>query len=707
MKSINWDSKSYKIDGQPEFLVSGEFHYFRVPKKEWEVRLNLFKEAGGNCVATYVPWILHEPSEGDFRLGDIPERDLEGFLDLCKKLEIFVICRPGPYQYSEMKYDGLPQWLIKNYKEILANDIKGNILRHSSISYLHPKFLEKARLWYEKICPIISKWTLSKGGPVAFIQFDNELGGIHEWFGGLDYNKEAMGLGDENGRFPLFLREKYKETSLLNISYGTDFNSFKDAYPISSEDIKNDFDRLRVKDYQEFYFTVIASYAEILVNWFKEFNIDCNIVHNSANPTMNSYFLETIDKLKGGFLLGSDHYYNLDMNWDQNNPTPLYAEKVFYSNEMLRLMGFPATVFELPGGSPSDWPPITHEDLKCCYMTNVALGMKGLNYYIFTGGPNPLNIGSNGDSYDYNASIGENGDIRDNYNVQKEFGEFLKENSWMARSYKVSDFYVGLNFEYSRSGRYTNNSSIDSFSNEEAWILMNKGIIISSLCGSYSPNLVNLYDESYDEFLDKPLVITSSNYMAKEIQMKLVSFIKNGGRVIICPVIPCYDENFKSCTILKDFLQRATCNKFHTNDLRINLREIKNIHVSSAFYSTKSPEGAEAIGIEENSGRIVAWEKCYDRGGSITWLGLNWNHDKNSQIDMLTSILKIDKPIVLCDNHNLWTSLRTNQENSILFIMNLFSSSLTGKIKVLGSDGNYINLGKYTLKPMEVKTINL
>ena len=28
-------------------------------------------------MATYIPWILHEPAEGDFRLGDRPYQDLE------------------------------------------------------------------------------------------------------------------------------------------------------------------------------------------------------------------------------------------------------------------------------------------------------------------------------------------------------------------------------------------------------------------------------------------------------------------------------------------------------------------------------------------------------------------------------------------------------------------------------------------------------
>lgn len=52
----------YYLNGKPTFLYSGEFQYFRVPRKDWKTRLALFKEAGGNCIATYTPWLLHELS---------------------------------------------------------------------------------------------------------------------------------------------------------------------------------------------------------------------------------------------------------------------------------------------------------------------------------------------------------------------------------------------------------------------------------------------------------------------------------------------------------------------------------------------------------------------------------------------------------------------------------------------------------------------
>lgn len=228
---MKWDKHSYIINGERKFLVSGEIHYFRVPKSDWEKRLLLLKEAGGNCVATYIPWILHEPVEGDIRFGDVPERDLESFLQLCAKLDLMVLCRPGPYQYSELKYDGLPGWLCENYPELLARDPQGKIFRGSSVSYMHPLFLEKTKKWFDAVCPIIAKYVSSKGGPVVMVQVDNELMGIHEWFGGWDCNPETMGFGVDDGKYPLFLKKRYGQIEKLNEVYHASYENFKQVFP--------------------------------------------------------------------------------------------------------------------------------------------------------------------------------------------------------------------------------------------------------------------------------------------------------------------------------------------------------------------------------------------------------------------------------------------------------------------------------------------
>ena len=69
MKPLTFDKKYYFIDGKPVYLYAGEFHYFRVPKPDWRRRMQLFKEAGGNCLATYIPWLIHEPEEGESMLA--------------------------------------------------------------------------------------------------------------------------------------------------------------------------------------------------------------------------------------------------------------------------------------------------------------------------------------------------------------------------------------------------------------------------------------------------------------------------------------------------------------------------------------------------------------------------------------------------------------------------------------------------------------
>ena len=66
LKPILFDTECYRTLTEPVYLLSGEFHYFRVPKGDWHHRMRLFKNAGGNVIATYIPWLLHEPEEGSF-----------------------------------------------------------------------------------------------------------------------------------------------------------------------------------------------------------------------------------------------------------------------------------------------------------------------------------------------------------------------------------------------------------------------------------------------------------------------------------------------------------------------------------------------------------------------------------------------------------------------------------------------------------------
>ena len=46
------------------YRFSGEFHYFRVPRRAWRDRLSQVRDLGFDAVSIYAPWNWHEPRPG-------------------------------------------------------------------------------------------------------------------------------------------------------------------------------------------------------------------------------------------------------------------------------------------------------------------------------------------------------------------------------------------------------------------------------------------------------------------------------------------------------------------------------------------------------------------------------------------------------------------------------------------------------------------
>lgn len=97
--------KYFTKNGKPYFLISGEIHYFRIKPELWKNHLRLLKESGANTVSTYIPWDWHEIGDGvfDFEGKTEPARNLIRFIELCKKENLQMIVKPGPYILAEYK----------------------------------------------------------------------------------------------------------------------------------------------------------------------------------------------------------------------------------------------------------------------------------------------------------------------------------------------------------------------------------------------------------------------------------------------------------------------------------------------------------------------------------------------------------------------------------------------------------------------------
>ncbi len=709
---LHFDSQSYLLGDKRFHLISGEFHYFRVPKVDWRRRMQLFKQAGGNCLATYIPWILHEPQEGKFVFGgEDGVRDVEGFLKLAREEELYVIARPGPYQYSEIRYAGLPAWLCENYPQVLAQRLDGKPIDQASISYLHPLFLEKVARWFKQVTPLISRHTLPKGGSVALVQLDNELMGIHLWNGSADYNPVTMGFGQTGGRYPVFLRNRYGSIQELNASYATHFVDFESVRPVTPAETEKPAEVRCMKDYFDFYCAGIAEYASVLAQKLRLEEIDTPLVHNSGNPDMNAYYLEMVRRLGEGFLLGSDHYYNLGPDWPQNNPTPQYAINIFYSLEMLRLMGFPPTVMEMPSGSASEWPPITPQDAQACYLANLAFGMRGHNYYIFTGGPNPDGIGENSDMYDYGAPIGARNEVRPLYKVQKEFHQLIGEHAWLATAEREYDVHVGLDFEFGRAANYWKGTGGQLLNPTEAWKFQLRGLLTSTFSASFAPRLCRLDSIESVEAQNTPLVVCSSSSMAENQQTQLVRYLQKGGKLLLAPVLPVVDEKLQPCTVLRDFLGRPEVTEFSRTNRRVTVGKVQNIFVNGAIFTTlKLPPGAILLGEEEFTQSPVAWRLTTPGGGIVIFLGFRWMHAKVEHAAMLAELLELlgANRKVHCSNPAVWTALHTSGQKSLLFVLNLYSSPNSVHLQCRPSHSRQmIDLGIRELAPMTVECIDV
>ncbi|MBL7794340.1 MAG: beta-galactosidase [Saprospiraceae bacterium] len=145
------------INNKPFIPVTGEFHYPRYPNAYWDESIKKMKAGGINVVATYVFWNIHEENQGQFLWeGD---RNLRRFVELCAENGVYAIIRIGPFCHGEIRNGGLPDWLLGKPLTIRSND---------------PVYLQAVEKLYSEIGKQIKGLYYKDGGPIIGIQIENE-----------------------------------------------------------------------------------------------------------------------------------------------------------------------------------------------------------------------------------------------------------------------------------------------------------------------------------------------------------------------------------------------------------------------------------------------------------------------------------------------------------------------------------------------------
>jgi hypothetical protein len=155
---IGFTNYFMELNGAPYFVICGEYHYSRYQSSLWEDEILKMKAGGLNTVATYIIWNHHEEEEGNFIWeGD---KNLRYFAELCKKHNMFLILRIGPFAHGEVRNGGFPDWLYGRPFNVRSNDE----------GYLY--YTERL---YNEIGRQVEGLLYKDGGTIIGVQLENEF----------------------------------------------------------------------------------------------------------------------------------------------------------------------------------------------------------------------------------------------------------------------------------------------------------------------------------------------------------------------------------------------------------------------------------------------------------------------------------------------------------------------------------------------------
>ncbi|VBB09855.1 Hypothetical protein LUCI_5153 [Lucifera butyrica] len=342
---------------EPFFGICGEYHYSRYEESSWEDEIIKMKMCGVNIISTYIFWIHHEEVEGVFDWEE--NKNLRRFVELCGKHGLYVFIRIGPFNHGEVRNGGIPDWLFGQPFAIRSND---------------EGYLFYVRRFYDAIGKQVRGLLYKDGGAVIGTQIENEY--MHAgapWEITTGVSNEWLSSGGDGEDHMKKLKSMAREAGIETPVY------------------------------------------------------TCTAWGGAAAP------VDEMLPLWGGYAFWPWIFYDDDVK--EHPATPEYLFRDHHNNKLSRCYNFE------PGYKPEDYP------YACCEMgggmtvfykyrftvppasveamtgIKVAGGCNFVGYYMFHGGSNPkgkrngyLNEHATPKiSYDFQAPLGEFGQVRESY----------------------------------------------------------------------------------------------------------------------------------------------------------------------------------------------------------------------------------------------------------------------------------------------------
>jgi len=364
---ISFTNYYMEYNKKPFFGISGECHFSRVHEDQWEDTILQMKMGGVNIIATYLFWIHHEEIEGEFCFEG--RRNIRRFLELCKKHGMYVIVRMGPFAHGEARNGGFPDWLYGKPFESRS---------------LNEGFLFHVRRWYQNLAKQFEDLYFKDGGPIIAAQIDNEY--MHcgaPWANTFGISNEWVFEGNDGADYLLTLKKIAQEEGIKTPFYTC---TGWGGAPTPTDEL----------------LPLYGGYAYWPWIFYKEKGI---------HPATDGYRYT---------------------DYHKNEPGRMYGCKPAYEPESV-----PFACCEMGGGMFCAYYyrfQLDYESVDGMANIKMGSGCNFLGYYVYRGGSNPVGktgIYLNEDScpkisYDYQAVLGEYGQVRPSYHRLRAIHLFVK-----------------------------------------------------------------------------------------------------------------------------------------------------------------------------------------------------------------------------------------------------------------------------------------
>ena len=107
------------------------------------------------------------------------------------------------------------------------------------------------------------------------------------------------------------------------------------------------------------------------------------------------------------------------------------------------------------------------------------------------------------------------------------------------------------------------------------------------MCSSLSPVLCDLRSDDWVADSSTPVIVVSSASMSAGKQVRLIRFLKQGGSVLLLPVIPTFDDDLRPCTLLSEFLGSPKLSSNKDVNTRVTIENIANIFNNGEIYPSR------------------------------------------------------------------------------------------------------------------------